>query len=239
MGRRTIRNAGSVGCVQCGRGQTDLYLECHHTLISLQAGNIEHIIQPLRDLIGAAQEVYTDVPVRTRERSTFARLLNGTARAQGSSLSDLLQRSTVKALRPMMNELRAFKSDAELSNLRRAGQASGQAFTEAMKKNFRSEKELETYIEYMFKFNGCEQSAYVPVVAGGDVSREFYARLTLSPCINVSSRMQYRFITFAMMQQSSMISVKSLSLNTSLTSNSHGELITVDAGGVSMTHELY
>lgn len=135
-----------------------------------QAGNIDAVIQPLQDLIGAAREVYTDVPIRTKDRSTFARLINGSARAQGASLSDLLQKSSVKPLRPLINELRAYKSDAEIRNLRKAGQASGQAFTQAMKQEFRTERQLETYLEYMFKFNGCEESAYVPVVARGDVS---------------------------------------------------------------------
>lgn len=53
--------------------------------------------------------------------------------------------------------------------MRKAGQASGRAFTEAMRQAWILEKDLTAYLEYMFKRKGCETSAYVPVVAGGKV----------------------------------------------------------------------
>jgi len=71
-----------------------------------------------------------------------------------------------------MNALRVLKSDAEVANMRKAGQMSGRAYAEAMRRQWTSEKELETWLEYKFKANGCDESAYVPVVAGGEVGSE-------------------------------------------------------------------
>lgn len=53
--------------------------------------------------------------------------------------------------------------------MRRAGQASGRAFTEAMRQSWTREKDLWTFMDYKFKNLGCDTSAYVPVVAGGKV----------------------------------------------------------------------
>jgi intermediate cleaving peptidase 55 len=69
----------------------------------------------------------------------------------------------------MINEVRAFKSDAEIANMRKAGQASGRAFTELMRQTWTREKDLCNALEYGFKARGCDGSAYVPVVAGGKV----------------------------------------------------------------------
>jgi intermediate cleaving peptidase 55 len=68
-----------------------------------------------------------------------------------------------------MNELRVFKSNAEIANMRRAGQISGRILTEAMKQQWCYEKDLGAFVEYGFKRDGCDGSAYVPVVAGGMV----------------------------------------------------------------------
>lgn len=54
-------------------------------------------------------------------------------------------------------------------NLRRAGQATGRAFTESMRHPFKLEKDLSAFLQYQFKVHGCDGSAFVPVVAGGRV----------------------------------------------------------------------
>lgn len=77
----------------------------------------------------------------------------------------------MRPLRSIMNDLRNIKSDAEIANMRRAGKASGRAFTEAMGQHWTTEKDLTAFLEYMFKRNGCDNSAYVPVVAGRKVSQ--------------------------------------------------------------------
>ena len=75
--------------------------------------------------------------------------------------------AAVKPLRPLMNELRAIKSEAEIVNMRIAGQATGRAFTEAMRSSFEFEKDLRAFLDYRFVMHGCDGTAYVPVVAGG------------------------------------------------------------------------
>lgn len=68
-----------------------------------------------------------------------------------------------------MNGIRNVKSDAEIANMRKAGQASGRAFTDAMRQAWAKEKDLAAYMDYKFRSNSCDGSAYIPVVAGGQV----------------------------------------------------------------------
>jgi len=53
--------------------------------------------------------------------------------------------------------------------MRKAGQISGRVFTEAMRHAWTHEKDLAAFLDYRFKVQGCEASAYIPVVAGGEV----------------------------------------------------------------------
>lgn len=85
------------------------------------------------------------------------------------NLAGLLNSSTIKPLKPISNEIRVFKSDAEIVNMRKAGQISGRVFTEAMRRKWTAEKDLGAFLDYRFRQNGCDGSAYVPVVAGGEV----------------------------------------------------------------------
>lgn len=71
-------------------------------------------------------------------------------------------------LYPVMNKLRAIKSPAEVANMRKAGQISGRAITEAMKRPWTKEKDLHAFLDYQFIINGCDGPAYIPVIAGGD-----------------------------------------------------------------------
>jgi intermediate cleaving peptidase 55 len=77
-----------------------------------------------------------------------------------------------------MNKLRVKKSEAEITNMRIAGQASGRAFTTAMRQSFDKEKDLGAMLDYHFKLNGCDGPAYVPVIAGGEVSWCFVLLVT-------------------------------------------------------------
>ena len=119
-----------------------------------------------------ATQVFSDIPTKAREKTTFSKIVPEYKRSKIDRFSDMLQLDTAKPLRPLMNELRVFKSESEIRNLRKAGQASGRAFTEAMRKCWRSELDLEGFLEYQFKHRGCEQSGYVPVVAKGEVGPE-------------------------------------------------------------------
>lgn len=53
--------------------------------------------------------------------------------------------------------------------MRMVGQASGRAFTEAMRRQFTKEKDIHAFLEYQFKANGCDGLAFIPVIAGGQV----------------------------------------------------------------------
>jgi intermediate cleaving peptidase 55 len=87
-----------------------------------------------------------------------------------SELSDfqkMIKDSRVKSLKPIMNELRMFKSKAEVANMRLAGKMSGRAITNAMRRKWTREKDLGAFLDYEFKTEGCDATAYVPVIAGG------------------------------------------------------------------------
>ncbi|QGI78179.1 unnamed protein product [Fusarium fujikuroi] len=68
----------------------------------------------------------------------------------------------------VMNKLRVVKSEAEVANMRIAGQISGRVITDAMRRPWKREKDLHWFLDYQFAVNGCEGPAYIPVVAGGE-----------------------------------------------------------------------
>lgn len=135
----------------------------------MQAGDVSKSFHTIEQLVKSADQVYTDIPASARERSSFRRILFGSGAPRERSLAESLTKANVRPLKDIMNTLRVVKSEAEVANMRRAGQASGRAFTEAMRHQWSTERDLETFLEYKFKTNGCEESAYVPVVAGGEV----------------------------------------------------------------------
>lgn len=132
-----------------------------------ESGDVYDLTSQLSKMLAGAAEVYTDISTQPKKRSPFSELIFGSAAANLVRLSEQLSASNVKPLRPLMNELRVVKSAAEVANLRKAGQASARAFTDAMRQEWRTEYELENFLEYKFRANGCHTSAYVPVVAGG------------------------------------------------------------------------
>lgn len=133
----------------------------------LQTGDIERIKDILPPILSEATEIYTDISTFDPSRSVLARYLYG---ASGESeIQKIVNPRKIKPLRPILNELRVFKSESEVVNLRRVGQASGRAFTECMRQNFTKEKDLSAFLQYQFKVQGCDTCAFVPVVAGGRV----------------------------------------------------------------------
>ncbi|KAL4795107.1 peptidase M24, structural domain-containing protein [Aspergillus venezuelensis] len=131
-----------------------------------ETGDIERISDILPKVLRDATEIYTDIPAVTTGRSSLHRFLYGPTGAS-ESLKKLVDPGRVKPLRPILNEMRAFKSEEEVVQLRRVGQAAGRAFTEAMRHTFTKERDLASFLEYKFKINGCDGKAFVPVVAGG------------------------------------------------------------------------
>lgn len=140
----------------------------------MQTGDIARIGDILPDIVAGATEVYTDIPAFDSSRSTLFRYLYGSA--VSDRIKNFVSGRKIKPLRPILNELRVFKSENEVVQLRRVGQMSGRSFTESMRQTFTKEKDLCSFIEYQFKVKGCDTSAFVPVVAGGPVSNLFQLR---------------------------------------------------------------
>lgn len=113
--------------------------------------------------------MYTDLPGSRISRNLVSRYLGGAEPARTGGIATIFRESkaSVRPLRPLLNELRLIKSEAEITNMRRAGQHSGRAITDAMRQSFTSEKDLDSFLDYWFKQDLCDGPAYVPVVAGG------------------------------------------------------------------------
>lgn len=131
-------------------------------LILVQSGDIKRLHSLLPPLIAGASEIYTDI-VRPSSYRTFFRDHG----APQSDFQKLIKDSKVKPLKPLMNELMVIKSESEIANMRMAGKISGRAFTNAMRRQWTQEKDLGAFLDYDFKIGGCEATAYIPVIAGG------------------------------------------------------------------------
>jgi intermediate cleaving peptidase 55 len=131
-----------------------------------ETGDIEKIKNILPELVGGASKVYTDVTQPDTSQSALNRFLYGRSE-KSTQFADLIGASKVNRLRPLMNFLRAFKSPAEIDVMRKAGRASGRAHTDAMRRAWTQERQLDAYLRYRFISHGCESSAFEPVVAGG------------------------------------------------------------------------
>ncbi|CAF9922164.1 hypothetical protein IMSHALPRED_005600 [Imshaugia aleurites] len=131
-----------------------------------EAGDINQISTLLIPIVKGASKIYTDLISEPKNRSFFSRFIHDQSpKAEG--LAKVLKSSNTVPLNNITNELRNLKSDAEIANMRKAGQASGRAYTDAMRQAWSKEKELAAYLDYQFRMRGCDCSAYVPVVAGG------------------------------------------------------------------------
>ena len=133
-----------------------------------EAHDINQVEKLLPDLLIGKDHVYTDLPNGSKPSTNFSCYFGGLPKTPSDGFSKLLQSCRdIQPLRPWLNRLRAIKSPAEILNMRKAGQASGRAFTAAMRESYGLEKELGAFLDSMFKLNGCDGSAYVPVIAGG------------------------------------------------------------------------
>ncbi|MCJ1451388.1 hypothetical protein MMC28_001724 [Mycoblastus sanguinarius] len=135
-----------------------------------ESGDINQISDLLSPIVSAASKVYTDIIFESKTKSFFSRFLHDrSSKAEG--IAKILETSSILHLKDVINDVRTLKSDAEIANMRRAGQASGRAFTDAMRQAWTKEKDLAAFLEYQFRRQGCDGSAYIPVVAGGQNAR--------------------------------------------------------------------
>ena len=134
-------------------------------------GEVDNIEPYLYDILGRAEKIYTDIPAKKLPETPLAKFLSGSDNWKQAGFPKLLEDQSgkrINSLRSVMNELRVFKSPAEIANMRKAGQMSGRAFTESMRNPFATEKDLFAFLDYRWKAHGCTGAAYVPVVAGGE-----------------------------------------------------------------------
>ncbi|KAK8085089.1 metallopeptidase family M24 [Apiospora hydei] len=122
-----------------------------------EAGDIGRIEFELGNALKDVSKIYTDA-----ELTKY-----GVATKLGNTLRSAAPNAGFAPLRPALNPLRAIKSPAEVACMRRAGQASGRALTNAMRQSWKFEKDLASFLEYEYHKAGLEGSAYIPVVAGG------------------------------------------------------------------------
>lgn len=131
-----------------------------------ETGDISSIKTMLPRIIAGASQIYTDITQPDHGSSGLWRFLYGTPRRK-TEFVDLIDSRKIKQLRHVINNLRAYKSPAEIDLMRQAGHASGKAHVEAIRGSFATERDLDAYLRYRFLSNGCDQIAYEPVVAGG------------------------------------------------------------------------
>ncbi|MGE0441169.1 MAG: aminopeptidase P N-terminal domain-containing protein [Gemmatimonadales bacterium] len=82
----------------------------------------------------------------------------------------------VKDAHPIVAQLRARKTEAELALLRRAGEISAEGHTELMKRieSGMHEYDLQAIIEYTFRRGGAERPAYGSIVGSGPLSLQLH-----------------------------------------------------------------
>ncbi|CAI6313097.1 unnamed protein product [Periconia digitata] len=138
-------------------------------------GDIDQLPTALEAVLKRAEHVYTDLPGSRVPKNTLSRYLSGIENPnQAGGIASLLRTAHAQPpnpLRPLLNDLRVLKTPAEIKNMRRAGQLSGRAITDAMRRSFTSEAELDAYLCNRFTQHTTDPNlqgpAYVPVVAGG------------------------------------------------------------------------
>lgn len=117
-----------------------------------EVGDFSRIEFGIGEALKGVKKLYTDAPSNTK---------------LGNILRTAAPNITIAPLKPALNPIRAIKSPAEVACMRRAGQASGRALTNAMRQSWRLEKDLGAFLEYEYHKAGLDGSAYIPVIAGG------------------------------------------------------------------------
>ncbi|KAF2737035.1 hypothetical protein EJ04DRAFT_461867 [Polyplosphaeria fusca] len=137
------------------------------------SGDVNFVPTIIPEILKRKQNVYTDLPNSMMTDNHLKRYLSGSEPARAGLLGGIyksfkdVEGVSLKSLRPLLNELRVIKSENEVRNMRKAGKLSGRAITDAMRQSFTGEKDLDSFLDYWFKQDGCDGPAYVPVVAGG------------------------------------------------------------------------
>lgn len=134
-----------------------------------EAYAIGDIATHVRDLIPQVDNVYADL---NETSSRFPRFFKSTGQDifPGSFTDVLLKNASKQRLKSaiqLIEQKRLYKSENEIDCLRAANEISALAYNEAYKTKFAKESNLHAFLDYKFRINGCEEPAYLPVVAGG------------------------------------------------------------------------
>lgn len=124
-----------------------------------RTGDINKLDRHLGPILAGASRIYTDIEVRTKD---------GRLTPFGDAVFQATDHKVgIDRLQLLANQLRVVKSPAEVANMRHAGRVSGRAITDAMRRPWACERDLQAFLEHGFAADGCGGPAYVPVVAGG------------------------------------------------------------------------
>ncbi|KAK5936735.1 aminopeptidase [Knufia obscura] len=118
-----------------------------------ETGDISTIKTILPRVLNDATLVFTEITQPSPAASELWRFLYSTPRRK-TDFAELIDSRKIKQLRHTMNELRAYKSPAEIYVMREAGRASGKAHTEALRTHFTGERELDAYLALQIDQNG-------------------------------------------------------------------------------------
>ncbi|KAH9884069.1 aminopeptidase-like protein [Xylariomycetidae sp. FL2044] len=122
-----------------------------------EVGDISHADSLLAETLQRIKNIYTDAEVSKYGKPTRF----------GEMMRSVAPKASIGPLKPHINPIRAIKSEAEVRNMRKAGQISGRVLTDAMRRAWKYEKDLAAFLDYQYKINGLDGEAYIPVVAGG------------------------------------------------------------------------
>lgn len=129
----------------------------------------------LKQLIKQNDYIYWDKKFNLKQNEGLRQFFNfSTNHRHHQDINEIIENSkkSVQKLSPVVAKLRAIKSDAEVSVMKRACEISSVAINRAMATvgsddPINSENMLARYLEYQFVKGGCEKNAYIPVVASG------------------------------------------------------------------------
>ena len=171
MGRGSFWDASGSGRIQCRRSRyiDGVGFNACYLLRLFQTGSVDQAHKILPEVMERAKNVFVHVPSANLPSSSLSRYLYKAELLAHDDVPQSLRERNARSLKYLMNQLRAIKSEAEVRNMRKAGRYSGNAFTDLMSIRATSESDAATILEYRFRMQGCDRSAYVPVIAGGEV----------------------------------------------------------------------
>lgn len=129
------------------------------------------IYQQLSTMLDKVQTVYMDT-FDFKDSNRFNRFFKSHGQnVLKNSLAELFRKSSgrkdYKSAIALVEKSRLVKSESEIDVMRTACEISSVVYNKAYGTHFDTEAQLMAFLDYEFRMNGCDESAYLPVVAGG------------------------------------------------------------------------